>query len=135
MANIKKLEMVSELTARNDISITSSFFGLCTKAKYLPTGSELVVFKQDFQLEDASRIERLLDTPVGRLASATADVRLTKTAVGNVRLEGCMSRDGQFLAVQLLRFSDYLYRPVSEPHFYEGAAARLLAEVFIKRKN
>ena len=131
MANIKKLEMAAALMARPDIEISTSFFGLCTKAVYLPTRSPLIVKKNDYAPEAAARIQRLLDAPAGRVAVLARDLKLEKMDIGNVRLDVCVSKDHQFAALQMLRFGDYLYRPVGEPRFYEGDDAQAVASLVL----
>lgn len=131
MANITKLEMASALAARNDIKITKSFFGLCNSAIYIPTNSKLTAFKHSYAPEQLPLIERLLSASTDRLASMVSDFHLEQTQVGNVRLEGCVSQDKSFVAVQILRYQDYLYHPVSAPVFYQGDAARLIAQALL----
>lgn len=130
MAKFSSLEMAPALTAHQHIQIKNTLFGLSQKAIYTPTGSPLRIVKRDYMPEAASKLERLLDTPDAKLAEVAASLHLTPTPVGNVRIEACLSRDGEFAAVQLLRFADYLYRPVTEPRFCEGEAAHAI-ETFL----
>ena len=41
MTKIKNLEMAATISNNNDITINTSFFGLCEKATYVPTGSRV----------------------------------------------------------------------------------------------
>ena len=118
------------LTAHQHIQIKNTLFGLSQKAIYTPTGSQLKLIKRDYMPEMASKLERMLSTPAEKINEVASTLHLDTTPVGNVRIEACISRDGEFAAVQMLRFTDYLYRPVTEPQFYEGAAARAMANLF-----
>ncbi len=126
MAKISKLEMAPALLSREDINVKSSFFGLTEKAVYTPTGSSLRVVTRDYQPETLARLERILDAGE-RMAEVAAGENVQAVPVGNVRIEACISADRAFAAVQLLRFSNYLYRPVGEPRFYTGAEASMVA--------
>lgn len=126
MAKISKLEMAPALLSREDIDVKSSFFGLTEKAVYTPTGSPLRVVTRDYQPETLARLERILDAGE-RMAEVAAGENVLAVPVGNVRIEACISADRAFAAVQLLRFSNYLYRPVGEPRFYTGAEASMVA--------
>ena len=130
MAKFSTLEMWPALTAHQHIQIKNTLFGLSQKAIYTPTGSQLKLIKRDYMPEMASKLERLLSTPAEKINEVASTLHLDTTPVGNVRIEACISRDGEFAAVQMLRFTDYLYRPVTEPQFYEGAAARAMANLF-----
>jgi len=50
-------------------------------------------------------------------------------ANGHFRLEFCLSDDHQFCALQLFRFSDFQYKPVFEPRFYEGKDAEYVTQL------
>ncbi|MBP3738491.1 MAG: hypothetical protein J6I72_05525 [Muribaculaceae bacterium] len=96
MAKFSSLEMASALTAHQHIQIKNTLFGLSQKAINTPTGSPLRIVKRDYMPEAASKLERLLDTPDAKLAEVAASLHLTPTPVGNVRIEACLSRNGEF---------------------------------------
>lgn len=48
---------------------------------------------------------------------------------GNYRLEACLSDDRQFCAIQLFRFADFSYRPLSDARFYEGNDVERVAKL------
>ena len=97
MTKIKNLEMAATISNNNDITINTSFFGLCEKVTYVPTGSRVTV---------------------------------RATSVGNMRAEICQSDDRQFLAVNLLRFSNFRYDPVGEVKFFHGHDAEVACRLF-----
>ena len=129
MPNIKNLEMADAVFS---IRISNSFFGLCQKIVYVPTGSPVKVIKQEYSREEGERLEKLLSLPVNKLEAELASKgKPATTAVGNYQLQACVSDDRQFCAVQLFRFADLMYHPQAEPQFFEGEAAAAVARTFV----
>ena len=71
-------------------------------------------------------MERVLKASPEELDDIVPDLGIKPADMGNVRLEGCKSADRQFAALQLLRFSDFEYRPVTDVRFYEGRTAEII---------
>ncbi len=117
---------------RSDIRVANSFFGLVEKAVYTPTGSTLCATQRDYQPESFHELEQLLTAGSDRVADIAAGLKLKSVPVGNVRVEICSSRDGEFTAVLLLRFANYQYRRVGEPYFFTGRAAAVVAQALKK---
>lgn len=132
MANIKNLEMAAAVSSKSYINISESFFGLIQKVTYVPTGSRVKVITQEYSTAEGARLEKLLSLPQDRVeAELAAKGKPQPTAVGNYRLEACVSDDRQFCAVQLFRFSDLMYHPLDEPCFFEGEAATTIARIIV----
>ena len=73
-------------------------------------------------LNDCLRMERLLKQPVDKLANELQQKgKPTPTPVGQYRLEVAAAEDGSFIALQLFRFVDFNYQPVTDTLFYIGA--------------
>ena len=131
MASIKDLEMAAALSANNRISIKKSLFGLRLSAQYEPTQSPLKVIVQAYAPADGEKLLRLLDLPAEKLQSELRKNGAPKPApIGHFQLEACLSEDHQFCALQLFRFVDFKYSPVSEFRCYEGAEAEIMAKLF-----
>ena len=131
MANIKNLEMAAAVSSKNYIHISESFFRWIQKVIYVPTGSRVKVITQEYSTAEGARLEKLLSLPLDKVeADLAAKGQPAPTAVGNYRLEACVSDDRQFCAVQLFRFSDLMYHPLDEPCFFEGEAAATIARLF-----
>ena len=62
--------------------------------------------------------------------SFSENLKIERVEVSNVRVDAAVSADSQFAAVQLLRFMDYLYQPVSEVRMFEGPAAQAVCSLF-----
>lgn len=126
MSSIKNLEMAAALSAYQHIEIKKSLFS--TKAIYTPTQSLAKAIILEYSPSEGERVARLLDMPLDKMAADIQQKGKPATgANGNFRLELCLSDDRQFCALQLFRFSDFQYKPVFEPRFYEGKDVEAVA--------
>ena len=128
MSSIKNLEMAAALSTYQHIEIKKSLFS--TKAIYTPTQSQAKAIILEYTPSEGERVEHLLEMPLDKMA---ADIQQKGKPVaganGNFRLELCLSDDHQFCALQLFRFSDFQYKPVFEPRFYEGKDAEYITQL------
>ena len=119
MSSIKNLGMAAALSAYQHIEIKKSLFS--TQAIYTPTQSKVKAIVLEYTPTEGERLARLLDMPLDKMvADIEQKGKPVSGAIGNFRLEFCLSADHQFCALQLSRFSDFQYKPVAEPRFYEG---------------
>lgn len=130
MANIKNLQMWNTICADARISIGKSLFGLRTTATYTPTNSVIDANTFEYSPADGERLKRLLDMPAEKLPTSIGDFRPAPTVNGNYMAQVCTSRDGAFLAVQLLQFINLSYGPVTGVLIFEGDAARSVKQLF-----
>ncbi len=126
MTKIKNLAMASAVVSHPDVSVQKCLFGLSEKAIYTPTQSLIKAFRFDYDAEASAQLERVLTATDEELEHVVPDLGVLPADVGNVWLEGIRSADRQFAALQLLRFSDFEYRPVTEVRFYKGRAAEII---------
>lgn len=130
MAKIKNLGMAEAVSSYPSIDIRHSLFGLCQTVIYTPSKSPVKTFVQDYLPADGERLKTLLCLPVEQLKSEIESKgKPAATAIGNFRLEVCLSHDHHFCALQLFRFVDFSYIPVTEPLFFEGEAAETIVEL------
>lgn len=128
MANFNKLEMAQALMSHNNIQVKKSFFG--QKLIYSPTSSPVKLVKQNYPPEALPKLRRIVEAgSQGELVAAFKALNVQKQAIGNVELDACVSADKNFVAVQLLQFADYTYRPVTEVAFFENDQAQLAAKI------
>lgn len=124
MAKFSKLEMAPAISSLSCIDVKSSFFGLCQKVIYTPTGSPVQPLMQEYAPDMGERLHQILKKP---LEAWNTELRSKgkpqPTAIGKFRLEACLSDDGQFCALQLLVFGDTYYEPIMEPLIFQGAEA------------
>ena len=130
MANFNNLEMAHALLSHDNLSVQSAMFGLKKHLVYVPTGSPVKVQRYNYNIDAVAPLQRIIETDTSGLAAAVKAFRSPQQEVGNVELEVCMSQDKQFVALQLMQYSDEcIYHPVSAPAIYEGAAAQLVAGI------
>ncbi len=122
--------MWNTICADARISISKSLFGLRTTATYTPSNSVIDANTFEYSPADGERLKRLLDMPSEKLATSIGDFRPKPTVNGNYMAEVCISRDGAFLAVQLLQFTQLSYGPVTGVLVFEGDAARSVKQLF-----
>lgn len=130
MASINHLEMCDTVKALPQIKIKKSMFGLSTKIVYTATGSKVNVQQQEYSAETGAKLHGILKADAAAVAGELAKHDIQSSSIGNMRLEGCISEDRQFAAVQLLRFADFNYQPYSEVVVYEGKPAEAIARLF-----
>ncbi|MGM9803913.1 MAG: hypothetical protein ACI308_07035 [Muribaculaceae bacterium] len=130
MANIMRLAMTEAVVANKNIDVKNKFFGIIKRAFYTPTLSPIDVRVKDLDTETGNRVKRLLDCADELLPSVLRSVGIVnESMVGNMRLETCVSRDGNFAAYQLFKFIDIDYRPITQVRVYEGPAAEMVSKV------
>ena len=131
MAKIKNLHMADAVISNNDIRVTSTFFGLGEKATYLPTGSRITARVYDYTASDGERMASLLSKGIDEIAQFVKNGNIVATVpIGNVRVEARVTVDNQFLMVQLLRFIDFDYRPMTDVQVFVGSDAEVVASLF-----
>ena len=131
MTKIKKLEMAAAVSNEKDITVTESFFGLCEKAIYTPTGSRVKADTYEYSQSNGERLIALVDSGIKELEKELErGVIVRATPVGHMRAEVCVSDDRQFLALNILKFSNFEYVPVRGPHLFRGHDAEVASRLF-----
>ena len=131
MTKIKKLEMASVVSNEKDITVTESFFGLCEKAIYKPTGSRVKADTYEYSQNNGERLITLVDSGTEELENQLGrGVIIRATPVGHIRAEVCVSDDRQFLALNILKFSNFEYVPVRDPRLFRGHDAEVASRLF-----
>ncbi len=130
MANIKNLQMWDSICADARISISKSLFGLRTTATFKPTNSVIDANTFEYSPEDGKRVKNILDMPKEKIVDAIGNLCPKTADYGNYRAEVCISRDGEFLAVQLFQFEKLNYEPVTGILIFEGKKAAAISKLF-----
>ena len=131
MTKIKNLEMASAISNNNDITINTTLFGLCEKATYVPTGSRIKAETFEYSPMNGERLSILLNSNIDEInRQLNRGIMVRSTPVGNIRAEVCQSADRQFLAVNLLRFSNFRYDPVGKVKVFRGHDAEVVSRLF-----
>ena len=131
MTKIKNLEMAETISNNNDITINTTLFGLCEKATYVPTGSRVKAQTFEYSSMNGERLSLLLNSNIDEINhQLNRGTNVRSTPVGNIRAEICQSADRHFLAVNLLRFSNFRYDPVDEVKIFYGHDAEVVSRLF-----
>ena len=131
MTKIKKLEMAAAVSNEKDITVTESFFGLCEKAIYTPTSSRVKGDTYEYSQSNGERLITLVDSGIKELEKELErGVIVRATPVGHIRAEVCVSDDRQFLALNILKFSNFEYVPVRGPRLFRGHDAEVASRLF-----
>lgn len=131
MSKLKNMEMAEAVFSRGCVSTEKAFFGLKENLFYVPTNSKIDVLQHEYTPENGRKVEIILNTNVSSLETVVkAEGKVPTTMVGNVRLDICVSRDRQFVALQMFRFGSGDYQPVTDVCFYEGREAELVTSIF-----
>lgn len=130
MSKINHLEMGAEVMGLDEIEVKKGFLGMSVKLIYKPTNSIIKVKENEYSAEDGRKLENILSTEPENMEQAIHDFPVESIGMGNIKLQGCISADHQFAAVQLLAFKDFDYKPISEVHIYTGKAAESFATLF-----
>ena len=129
MANFNSLHIAESLSADNRITIKKGFLGFGSKVVYNPTSSKVQSYIKEYSPADGERITKILTRPVAEINTAKTE-RFTESSIGQYMLEMCLSEDHKCVALQLQRFSDFSFKPVSELKVYEGDNAAAIAALF-----
>ena len=123
--------MASAISNNNDITINTTLFGLCEKATYVPTGSRIKAQTFEYSPMNGERLSILLNSNIDEInRQLNRGIMVRSTPVGNMRAEICQSADRHFLAVNLLRFSNFRYDPVGEVKVFRGYDAEIVSRLF-----
>ena len=122
--------MAENLKSLNDIEVKKGFMGWSIKLIYKPTNSVLKVKEQEYTAEDGKKLANILSSAPKNVEAAISKFPVSAVGMGNMKLEACISQDGQFVAAQLLSFKDFSYQPVTEMKVYTGKTAEAFAKLF-----
>lgn len=122
--------MGQALLNNNNLRVKSALFGLKKQLVYVPTGSPVKVIRDNYHADAIAPLQRIIESDSKGLAAAVKSFRAKKQPIGNVELDICISDDKNFVALQLLQFGDeYTYHPITDPAFFEGEQAQLVASI------
>lgn len=123
--------MAEAIFANEKISVKKSFMGLSTSVVYTPTSSAVKAIGEEYNQEDGNKIEAVINAKDENLEVAVkAAAGVKPAAMSNIRLEGCLSADHEFVALQLLAYRDLRYSPITDVRIYEGKAAEMVSKLF-----
>ena len=134
MASFKNMEMASIVASHPHIFVKHGFFDLFTRVYYRPTLAKVDCFRNYYTVSSGNAIHQFLlkfqSDPAG---AGHTQLKLDFDPNGNYCMELCVASDDSFCAVQLFRYGELEYVPVTEVRIYEGREAELLVGVLYPR--
>lgn len=131
MSRFFSVEIASAVSEHPHVSIKKSFFGLFANAYYNITNSQIDSYENSYSRETGERIKPLFSVGDKYVIGCTKDIgSLHQQPNGNYRLDICISRDRQFIALQLFHFENLMYRPVTDVRYFEGEQAEAIEKLF-----
>lgn len=129
--NIKNLKMADAIFSNDKISLKKSFMGFGTSVVYTPTGSKIKAIGEEYSQDAGNKIEAVINAKDENLeAAVNAAAGIKAIAMSTIRLEGCISDDHEFVALQLLAYKDLRYSPITDIKIYEGKSAEIVSKLF-----
>jgi len=131
MANISNMEMASKVVSLDSVSHNKGFLGMFSSYTYTPTGSKLSGRFVEYKTEVERQLLNILEGNQEETAKLPGGYLRTNAAdLGTLRLDVCESADGNFYALQLFRYDQYVYKPVTDVKIFEGSAAAEIQRLF-----
>ena len=131
MSRFFSVFMASAVSKHPHVSIKKSLFGLFAKSYYNVTKSQIGSYENSYSRETGERIKPLFSIGDKYVIGCTKDIGLLhQQPNGNYRLDICISRDRQFIALQLFHFENLMYRPVTDVRYFEGEQAEAIEKLF-----
>lgn len=122
--------MGSDIAKNEHIIIKKIFFGLKERIVYNQTGSEVEIKQIEYTSESGKLLETLLKA--AKIKDTLAIIgKIEQRPMSNVRLDICVSKDRQFIALQLFNYYDLMFHPVTGVRVLEGSDAELVAKVVL----
>ena len=131
MTKITHMEIASALSHDSRISIQKSFFGFSTKAVYTSTNSPILTFRKECKVDMANKLMNLIKTDNKQLDEVIKKTgTFVETEFSNHQLQALISKDHQFVAIRLYKYSQLSYEPVTEVKVFENKQAELVCKIF-----
>ena len=130
MSKISKMNMGEQLKAHPNVVLNTYCWGWLEKATYLPTGSRLKAHFYKFSRENGEKWRKVLLARPHDLEHVVETIgKIPVQSIGNMRLEVCVSRDAQLLALQLFQYAGYDCEEVTNVVIFEGEKALLVYQL------
>ena len=127
MANINNLQMAKTVCSDARLEVRKSFLGLCKTYVYRPTQSVVEARQIEYSAETGVRWEQILEHSGASWPKVLEGFNPVPAPNGSYLMEACISRDGQFVALQLFQYQQLGFEPATDVFFFEGETAQALA--------
>lgn len=133
MEFINNMEVAEALYQCPCIEVKKTFFGLKKDILYTQTNSIVKGTFLEYDCNNGRRVEMLLSTPWESMEAVTRKIGYPQPAEnGMYCLSLCYSCDRRFAVLQLSRYYEFDYHPVSKIRFAEGDEAETLLKPFLR---
>lgn len=133
MEFINNMEVAEALYHSPCIEVKKTFFGLKKDVLYTQTNSVVKGRYMEYDCSNGRRAEMLLSAPWESLEALARKIGYPEPADnGMYCLSVCFSCDHRFAVLQLSRYYEFDYHPISEIRFAEGDEAEVLLKIFLK---
>lgn len=133
MEFINNMEVAEALYQCPCIEVKKTFFGLKKDVLYTQTNSIVRGMFLEYDCCNGRRVEMLLSSPWESLEAVARKIGYPEPADnGMYCLSLCYSCDHRFVMMQLSRFIEFDYHPISSIRMAEGDEAETLFKTFIK---
>lgn len=122
--------MAKSVSINNVLTIKKGFLGLSTKAVLKDGGEPVTADVKEYNIVDGDKLQRILNMKQELIAGELQNAKVMPQNMGNARLEAVKSETGNFLMMQLYRFVDFKYKPVTPVIIFNGEEARALGKLF-----
>ena len=130
MAKINHIERGEDVMALNDVQVKKGFMGWSVKLTYKPTQSKIQIKEKEYTAEDGKKLQNILTAAPTEVETAISKFPVSAISMGNFKLQACLSDDSQFVALQLLAYKDFGYKPVTDMKVYTGRTAEVFSRLF-----
>lgn len=98
---------------------------------YVNQGNKLKAKIYDYSPKNGKLLQKIMLAPQTHLPLLVEEYgSIPKADIGNYHLEMCVAEDRRFTALQLFRFVNYEYTPVTDVCIYEEDASLLIQKLF-----
>lgn len=108
-----------------------AFFGLVDYLVYKPTNSRLNRFTRYYSPSVRDQLKTLFALDDDKFVQSLSKCKCLERMVnGNAMVDGYVSKDKQFVSLQLYQYGQLDYQPISRTIYLQGDAAKQAAVVF-----
>ena len=104
---------------------TIIFLAKAKQETYLPTNSVIKKYSIFFDKQDMAALEKIIN---GNLTDETKYIKPNDS--GTCKVEVTVSRDKEYIAIQLYRFVPYFYEKAADQIFHTGTKAKEIGNYF-----
>ena len=131
MSRFFALKMAEEVANHPMIAKENHLFGLLHDVVYKPTESKMESFSNYYKESDAQLFKNLIECKSDQLESTVNSLKDAYcTDDSSFRLDLCVSKDGQFIAMQLNHIANDVTTHITPIRYFVGKEALQVDKIF-----